>query len=157
MRPRPFEQCRRGKSRKHIAGYRGSCRPYAFEMASDRDERRGILRRRGIKSRIARRGKVTSERLGRHRWVVERTLAWLARYRRLSVRYERRADIHEALLYLGCALVCLCCIKHDRKGSEKAAMALMPKSASFLGEPSARPSRRALKTRSCRLPLPPKS
>jgi transposase len=38
---------------------------------------------------------------------VERTLAWLARYRRLAVRYERRADIHEALLYLGCALICL--------------------------------------------------
>ena len=107
MKPRPFEQCRRGKSRKHIAGYRGSSGPYAFEMASDRDERRGILRRRGIKSRIARRGKDTSEHLGRHRWVVERTLAWLARYRRLAVRYERRADIYEALLHLGCSLICL--------------------------------------------------
>ncbi len=42
-----------------------------------------------------------------HRWVVERTLAWLARYRRLSVRYERRADIHEAFLHLGCSLICL--------------------------------------------------
>ncbi len=49
----------------------------------------------------------SSERLGRHRWVVERTLAWMARYRRLAVRYERRADIHEAFLYLGCALICL--------------------------------------------------
>jgi transposase len=38
--------------------------------------------------------------------VVERTLAWLARYRRLSVRYERRADIHEAFLHLGCSLIC---------------------------------------------------
>jgi len=56
---------------------------------------------------IVRRGKDTSERLGRHRWVVERTLAWLARYRRLSVRYERRADIHEAFLHLGCSLICL--------------------------------------------------
>jgi transposase len=54
------------------------------------------VRRRGIKSRIARRGIESSERLGRHRWVVERTLAWLDRYRRLAVRYERRADIHEA-------------------------------------------------------------
>ena len=35
----------------------------------------------------------SSERLGRHRWVVERTLAWLARFRRLTIRYERRADI----------------------------------------------------------------
>src|SRR3712207_8774756 len=45
---------------------------------------------RSIKSRIARRGKDAGGRLGRHRWVVERTLAWIARYRRLLVRYERR-------------------------------------------------------------------
>ena len=64
------------------------------------------LSRRGIKSRIARRGIESSERLGRHRWVVERTLAWLDRYRRLAVRYERRADIHEAFLHLGCSLIC---------------------------------------------------
>ena len=69
---------------------------------------RKALRKRGITPRIARRGGIdSSERLGRHRWVVERTLAWLARYRRLSVRYERRADIHEAFLYLGCSLICL--------------------------------------------------
>jgi len=68
---------------------------------------RKALRKRGIKARIARRGVDSSERSGRHRWVVERTLAWLARYRRLAVRYERRADIHEALLHLGCSLICL--------------------------------------------------
>ncbi len=67
---------------------------------------RQALRRRGIESRIARRGVDTSERLGRHRWVVERTLAWLGRYRRLKVRYERRADVHHAFLELGCALIC---------------------------------------------------
>ncbi len=65
------------------------------------------MRRRGIKARIARRGIDSSERLGRHRWVVERTLAWLSRYRRLAVRYERRSDIHEAFLHLGCSLICL--------------------------------------------------
>ncbi len=27
-------------------------------------------------------------------------------YRRLAVRYERRADIHEAFLHLGCSLIC---------------------------------------------------
>ncbi len=48
----------------------------------------------------------SSERLGRHRWVVERTLSWLNRYRRLKVRYERRADVHQAFLELGCALIC---------------------------------------------------
>ncbi len=67
---------------------------------------RKALRKRGIKARIARRGVESSERLGRHRWVVERTLSWLNRYRRLKVRYERRADIHQAFLDLGCALIC---------------------------------------------------
>jgi transposase len=67
---------------------------------------RRFLHRRGIKVRIARRAVESSQRLGRHRWVVERTLAWLSCYRRLCIRYERRADIHEAFLELGCALVC---------------------------------------------------
>jgi transposase len=57
--------------------------------------------------RIARRGVEISERLGRHRWVVERTLASLNRFRRLANRYERRADIHEAFVTLGCSLICL--------------------------------------------------
>lgn len=55
---------------------------------------------------MARRGVESSERLGWHRWVVERTLAWLNRYRRLRIRYERRADMHLALLHIGCALIC---------------------------------------------------
>ena len=49
----------------------------------------------------------SSKRLGRHCWVVERTLAWLDRFRCLAIRYERRADIHEAFTILGCALICL--------------------------------------------------
>ena len=39
-------------------------------------------------------------------WVVERTFAWLNQFRRLRVRYEKRADIHTAFLLLGCALIC---------------------------------------------------
>jgi transposase len=42
---------------------------------------------------------------------VERALAWLGRYRRLTVRYERRADIHEAFLHLGCSLIFLTYLK----------------------------------------------
>jgi IS5 family transposase len=47
--------------------------------------RRG-LRRRGISPRIARRGIEPSDRLGRHRWRVERTIAWLVGFRYLQVR-----------------------------------------------------------------------
>ena len=64
-------------------------------------------RARGIKPRIARRGTDSSVRLGRHRWVVERSFAWLARFRRLSIRYERRADLHLAFTTLACAVICL--------------------------------------------------
>jgi Transposase DDE domain len=55
----------------------------------------------------ARRGIESGARPGRHRWKVERALARLNRFRRLAVRYERRADIHLAFATLGCALVCL--------------------------------------------------
>jgi IS5 family transposase len=67
---------------------------------------RQALTRRRIKVRIARKGIERRDRLGRHRWVVERTLAWLNRFRRLTIRYERRADIHQAFLTLGCCLIC---------------------------------------------------
>ncbi len=65
-----------------------------------------FLRVRRIIDRIARRGVESSVRLGRYRWVVERTLAWLSRYRRLTIRYGRRLDIHQALTTLACALIC---------------------------------------------------
>ena len=68
---------------------------------------RAYLRQRGITCRIARRGIESSEKLGRYRWVVERTFAWLIRFRRLTIRYERLADIHLVFLDLGCALICL--------------------------------------------------
>jgi transposase len=76
------------------------------DKAYDIPRCRHALRRRHIRVRIARKGIDASERLGRHRWVIERTLAWLNRFRRLTVRYERRADIHHAFLTLGCALIC---------------------------------------------------
>jgi transposase len=65
------------------------------------------LRKRGIIARIARRGIESRERLGRHRWVVERTFAWLKNYRRLRIRFERRLDVHYALVALGCFLICM--------------------------------------------------
>jgi transposase len=77
------------------------------DKAYDAAEKRRALRSRGITPRIARRGIDSSERLGRYRWVVERSLAWLLGYRRLGVRYERRADLLQGLLHLACALICL--------------------------------------------------
>ena len=76
------------------------------DKAYDIPRCRIALRRRHIRIRIARKGIDSGQRLGRHRWVVERTLSWLNRFRRLTVRYERRADIHHAFLTLGCCLIC---------------------------------------------------
>nr|WP_246351255.1 IS5 family transposase [Deinobacterium chartae] len=66
--------------------------------------RRACVQRR-IKVRIARRGVESSERLGRKRWVVERTLSWFSRFRRLRGRYEVRAGIHLAFTQLACCLI----------------------------------------------------
>lgn len=92
------------------SGKRGRPRRRPAKLHADKgyDHRRcrRECRERSIEPRICRRGIEGGERLGRHRWIVERTLAWLARFRRLTIRYERRADLHLALTTLGCALVC---------------------------------------------------
>jgi len=63
------------------------------------------LRARHILPLLAMRNTKHGSGLGRWRWVVERTFAWLSQFRRLRVRYERRAEIHEAFLSLGCAVI----------------------------------------------------
>lgn len=80
-------------------------RPYA-DRAYDSRQHRQELRARHIAPALARRGAEHGSGLGVHRWVVERTLGWLHQFRRLRVRYERRADIHEAFLPLGCSIIC---------------------------------------------------
>jgi transposase len=72
----------------------------------DSQPHRNQLLARGIASQLAKRGRPHGSGLGRTRWVVERTIAWLHRFRRLAVRYERRPCIHEAFLTLACSLVC---------------------------------------------------
>ena len=92
-------------------------RPHKLHADKGYDYRhlRLALRKRRIIPRIARCGVEPKNRLGRYRWVVERTLSWLNRFRRLKIRYtcptagagEHRADIHLAFLQLGCALISL--------------------------------------------------
>ena len=66
---------------------------------------RAFLCSKGIKPRIARLGIESSQRLGRHRWKVERTFSWLLSFRKLAVRRERSAATFLALGQLGCALI----------------------------------------------------
>jgi transposase len=67
---------------------------------------RRYLPRRGITARIARIGVDSSARLGRHRWVVERTLGWLLSYKRLALRYDRTTVTITALARLDVTLIC---------------------------------------------------
>jgi transposase len=56
--------------------------------------------------RIARRGEPHGSGLGKTRWVVERTISWLHNFRRLRIRFERLAFIHEAFMKIACCIIC---------------------------------------------------
>lgn len=89
-------------------GRYGKFRPKALlaDRAYDSRRHREALRERGITPRIAKRNTSHGSGLGKERWVIERTISWLHRQRRLDRRYDRRADIHEAFLTIGAALIC---------------------------------------------------
>jgi transposase len=57
-----------------------------------------------ITLRIARRGVETKTKVGPYRWVVDRALARLAGYRRLTLRYERSAQLFTAFRTLAAML-----------------------------------------------------
>jgi transposase len=75
------------------------CKLHA-DKAYDCRRCRAYLRRRGILGRIARKGIESSTTLGRHRWVVERTIAWLNRCRRLAKDWEATIASSEAWLLI---------------------------------------------------------
>jgi len=90
---------RRGRPRKHPDVVQG-------DRGYDSQPHRIALRLLKIKSLLAKRGTPNGSGLCKTRWVVERTLSWLHQFRRLRVRYERRSDIHEAFLSIGCIIIC---------------------------------------------------
>jgi IS5 family transposase len=67
---------------------------------------RQTLARRRVKARIARKGIESATRLGRHRYVIERCLEWVTRFRRLGRRYERKSSHFLGFLRLACAPIC---------------------------------------------------
>ncbi|WP_435797646.1 IS5 family transposase [Streptomyces klenkii] len=96
----PPVKSRRGRPRR---------KPQAVfaDRGYDHDCYREQIRARKILPAIARRGTPHGSGLGVYCWVVERTFAWLHGFRCLRIRWERRADIHEALLKLACCLITL--------------------------------------------------
>ena len=93
-----------------IQGKVGASRYRFAELYADRaydsNPHREALREIGTIPKIARRNTEHGSGLGVYRWVVERTLSWLHQFRRLRIRYERRDDIHDAFLTIGCILIC---------------------------------------------------
>jgi IS5 family transposase len=92
-----------------VRGRRGRPRQRPDELYGDRaydhDKYRKKVRAKGIRPRIARRGQPHGSGLGKYRWVVERTIAWYHGMKRLRIRWERRDDIHEALLGLATCII----------------------------------------------------
>lgn len=95
----PAVRGKRGRPRRRPRKVHG-------DKGYDYPECRAALTKRRIKVRLARRGIDSSTRLGKHRWVIERTFSWLNRFRKLRVRYERTGAIYKALTLLGGCLIC---------------------------------------------------
>lgn len=96
-----------------IPALRGRCgrprrRPNCVQgdRAYDSAAHRRALRAKGICPVLARRRTAHGSGLGKTRWVVERSIAWLHQFRRLKLRYERLHFVHEALLSIACAMIC---------------------------------------------------
>jgi transposase len=100
-----------------VRGRRGRPRRRPKQLYADRgydsDLHRQALRDRSIRPWIARRRRAHGSGLGVYRWVVERTLSWLHQFRRLRIRFERRASLHQAFLSIGCSLICLRFLKYS--------------------------------------------
>ena len=81
----------------------------------DSNAARSMLVERGIEPIIPARSNNTSAthqdgrklRRYRHRWIIERTFAWLGWFRRLVVRYDRLLATYGGFFHLACALLTL--------------------------------------------------
>lgn len=85
------------------------------DRAYDSNSARAMLVKREIEPIIPKRknnGVATHQdgrklRRYKRRWIIERTNSWLQNFRRLVVRYERKAKNFEALVHMACALITL--------------------------------------------------
>jgi hypothetical protein len=100
-----------------------------------------------IAPRTARRGVDSSQRLGRYRWIVEPTNAWVLAYRRLALRFDRGATSALAFLHLACALIGLRFLHHS--AGDKLPRSHPTHSGTLRGRSSGRPveSARAIAVR----------
>lgn len=79
----------------------------------DSEATRSILRWPGVEPHIGRRGTPHGSRLGKVRWVVERTISWLKGLRRMRVRYDRLGVMRDAFTTLAACVICFRILVHD--------------------------------------------
>ncbi|WP_398906579.1 IS5 family transposase [Streptomyces sp. 840.1] len=91
-------------------------RPEALlgDKGYDSNPNRDELRRRRILPVISRKGAPNIKGIGKLRYVVEQTFALLHHFKRLAVRWERRTELHDALVSLACSLICYRRLKKTR-------------------------------------------
>ena len=85
------------------------------DKAYDSDPLRARLQRRGIELICPhKRNRVRPAtqdgralRRYRHRWIIERTIAWLGNFRRLVVRYDRSLKMYQAFFHMACFMIVL--------------------------------------------------
>lgn len=100
-----------------LRGEGGGNRPDALlaDRGYDAKHLRDELSERGIEPRIVRRrrpgeGRARDPQVP-ERWTIERTNAWLHAWRRISIRYERRAELYIALVQLACCVIIARCLE----------------------------------------------
>ena len=79
----------------------------------DGEPLRHFLRWLGIEPHIAKRGTPHGSGLGKVRWVVERTIAWLKGLRRMRVRYDRLGVVRDAWATLAAGVICFRILHQD--------------------------------------------
>lgn len=100
------------RRRGHGPQSRGRGRPrkrfekFHADKAYDNKRCRRAVSAGGMKVRIARKGVESKEKLGTHRWKVERTMSWFDGFRRLRIRDERSVLTFRALHVLAAVQMC---------------------------------------------------
>jgi len=100
-----------------IRGRRGRPRRKPKALYGDRQygtprNRKG-LKERGIEDHLARQRTPHGSGLGKIRYVVERSLAWVGQARRLKIRYDKLPSIHRAFHFLQLARICCTILQRD--------------------------------------------
>ena len=81
-----------------------------LDKGYDYDEVRDLVKEFGYTAHIRSRGEDAQAlkrnvRFRARRWVVERTHSWLNRFRRILIRWEKKAENYLGLLHLACAII----------------------------------------------------